>query len=151
MNGQRTRLPRAALVVAVLAFAAGCESKTTVTGKVTYRGAPVSGGSVTLVASDGTAYAGTIQADGTYSIPDVPTGDVRIGVAGAGRAGAGSRAGPSGRGDAGPIGRGKAPDGPPQETKAPAGPPIPDSYFDPQKSGLIRTVKSGEPLNIDLK
>jgi hypothetical protein len=151
MNGQPTRLPRGALVVTVLAFAAGCGSRTAVTGKVTFRGAPVSGGSVTLVASDGTAYAGTIQTDGTYSIPDVPTGSVRIGVVGPGRTGAVSRAGPSGRADAGAIGRGKAPDGPPQETKAPAGPAIPDTYLDPRTSGLTGTVKSGEPLNIDLK
>ncbi|HKB04616.1 MAG TPA: carboxypeptidase-like regulatory domain-containing protein [Gemmataceae bacterium] len=151
MNGQPTRLPRAALVATVLALAAGCGSKTAVTGKVTYRGAPVTGGSVTLVASDGTAYAGTIQADGTYSIPDVPTGSVQIGVAGPGRGGASSRAGAGGRGDAGAIGRGKAPDRPTQEAKAPAGPSIPDTYLDPRTSGLTGTVKAGERLNIDLK
>jgi hypothetical protein len=151
MIGQWTRLPRAALVVAVLAFTSGCGSRTAVTGKVSYRGAPVSGGSVTLVASDGTAYAGTIQADGTYSISDVPTGSVRIGVAGPAKPGAGSRVGPSGRADAGAIGRGKAPDAPAEETKAPPGPPVPDNYLDPRTSGLTGTVKAGEPLNIDLK
>jgi hypothetical protein len=150
MIGPSLRL-RAALVAAVLALAAGCGSKAAVTGKVTYRGVPVTGGSVTLVASDGTAYSGTIQADGTYSIPDVPTGSVQIGVTGPGPAGAGSRAGHGGRGEGGAIGRGKSPDGPAPETKAAAGPPIPETYLDPRTSGLTGTVKAGEPLNIDLK
>jgi hypothetical protein len=64
------------LVVASLLFLTGCGSKgSTVTGKVTYQGQPVTGGSITLipVASEGSTTAGkpaaaNIQSDGTFKM-----------------------------------------------------------------------------------
>ncbi|MBO0699966.1 MAG: hypothetical protein J2P46_16330, partial [Zavarzinella sp.] len=75
MTGRPPRT-RAAVIAFVAVLAAGCGSTTTVSGTVTYKGAPLSGGSVTLVSGDGVAHSGAIQPNGTYTIPDVPTGPV---------------------------------------------------------------------------
>jgi hypothetical protein len=56
-------------------MAAGCEPKTaTVSGKVTYHGKPVTGGSVVFYCSDKQIVRGLIGTDGRYSIPNVPIG-----------------------------------------------------------------------------
>ncbi|HEX3149040.1 MAG TPA: hypothetical protein VHR66_13245 [Gemmataceae bacterium] len=137
---------------ALLALVAGCNSQTSVSGKVTYKGTPVSTGSVTLVASNGQVYTGNLNSDGTFQISDVPTGEVQIGIVGA-NPGSGNKPPPArgGRGPAGvgrgggegnPEGRGAAEQG--------TGPVIPAQYGDPRTSGLTGKVKAGEPLNIDL-
>ncbi|VTR95899.1 Uncharacterized protein OS=Planctomyces maris DSM 8797 GN=PM8797T_08484 PE=4 SV=1 [Gemmata massiliana] len=54
---------------------AGCGAKTaTVTGQVTYKGKPVTGGSVVFYCSDKQIVRGLIGPDGRYSIPNVPSG-----------------------------------------------------------------------------
>ncbi|MBP3960651.1 hypothetical protein J8F10_35960 [Gemmata sp. G18] len=56
-------------------LAAGCGAKTaTVTGHVTYKGKPVTGGSVVFYCADKQIVRGLIGTDGKYTIPNVPTG-----------------------------------------------------------------------------
>jgi hypothetical protein len=144
---------------AVLATAAGCGSSTNVTGKVTYKGAPVTAGSITLVASDGTVYSAVLGADGTFSIPGVPTGNVQVAVVGA-NPGSGTKTPPprgqQGRGPAAGVGRGGPAPGeaetpPPPAQPAATGPVLPPEYGDPRTSGLTAKIRAGEPLNVDLK
>ena len=73
------------LGIAVLLSAAGCgggSSGTLMSGKVTLAGAPVTGGTVIFepLGGGGQAASGTIQADGTYSVPNVPAGDCKVTV-----------------------------------------------------------------------
>lgn len=69
----------------LLVLASGCSKKrrsaehVEVTGKVTYKGKPVTGGMVTFVAPDGFASKGIIDENGNYSIK-APVGDVKISV-----------------------------------------------------------------------
>jgi hypothetical protein len=65
-----------------LVLAAGCGKPTgSVAGKVFYKGQPLKGGTVVFVTVDGkTGGRSDIAEDGSYSIADVPLGDVRITV-----------------------------------------------------------------------
>ncbi len=67
------------MCVAILGIA-GCGKTTTVTGKVTYRGRPVRYGSVTFLSSAKVARSSAIESDGSYTIYDVPPGNVKIAV-----------------------------------------------------------------------
>jgi hypothetical protein len=51
-----------------------------VVGRVTYKGAPLTSGSVMVHASDGNQYPGSLAADGTYHIDNIPVGPARITV-----------------------------------------------------------------------
>jgi len=59
--------------------AAGCGGPPpTVEGRVTYKGRPVTSGTVILVGENGhTSGPGYVRPDGTYFVPDAPTGTVR--------------------------------------------------------------------------
>jgi len=72
----------ACLLVACGAFfAGGCGSDTTtLSGTVRFNGRPVNGGSVILYCADKQIVRGTIDADGRYSIPNVPFGTATITV-----------------------------------------------------------------------
>lgn len=62
-------------------FAGGCGADTTtLSGTVTLNGRPVSGGSVILYCSDKQIVRGLIDADGRYTIPNVPFGTATITV-----------------------------------------------------------------------
>lgn len=58
----------------------GCGGKGTLTGTVSYKGAPVAMGQVIVVAQDGGMRVGPIQPDGKYEVRDVPTGTAKIAV-----------------------------------------------------------------------
>jgi hypothetical protein len=135
-------------------FSVGCSSSTEVKGTVKYKGTPVAGGSITLVASDGTVHSGTLGPDGSFSIPGVPTGDVRVAVVAAiapsDPTPPKSPRGPAGEGVAGRKPREPDPGAPPAPKKG-TGPVVPTEYGDPRTSGLTATIKAGEPLNIELK
>jgi hypothetical protein len=132
------------LLLAVAAAGCGGGKSATVRGKVSYQGKSLTMGSVILVSEDGQLSArGAIQPDGTYEITQAPTGKVKVGVSNAPPPGA-----PGGQPLVGP------PDDP--ETKQAAAMaakyvPSPDTYTDPQKSGLTREVpSSGGTIDIDL-
>src|SRR5262249_15041092 len=76
----RALRPLSCLLALILA---GCGASTgTVTGKVTLKGGkPVTGGTVTFIGTDQKVVTSPIDAEGTYTIPKVPVGEVKIGVA----------------------------------------------------------------------
>lgn len=119
----------------------GCgPSKGTVSGKVTHKGKPVVWGSVSLIASDGVQYVGQITPEGTYTIPNVPSGSVKICVS-------------SPNPDVSARGPGAAGDGggdPTPKPKAGAWFALPEQYNDPQKSGLTGTVRGDTTIDVDL-
>src|SRR5262249_22752825 len=70
------------LAFLALISAAGCgKALGSVTGKVYYKNEPLKGGTVVFVTADGQTGGGSeITEDGSYSIADLPPGDVRIAV-----------------------------------------------------------------------
>src|SRR5437763_7171045 len=71
----------ACLPLVLLLTLSGCGAGTaTLGGKVTYRGRPVTSGSIIVVHEDGTARVGVIEPDGTYSVEGVKRGRVKVGV-----------------------------------------------------------------------
>jgi hypothetical protein len=77
---RRTRVLRWVVLPILLAGAAGCGSRATVTGKVTYQGRPVVYGSVIVLSADKTARSGVIEPDGSYTVEGVAPGDVKVAV-----------------------------------------------------------------------
>jgi len=67
----------AALVCTLMVV--GCR-KGTLTGNVSYKGKPVTSGTVTAYDEDGTAHQGTISEEGNYSIDGIPKGTIRLTV-----------------------------------------------------------------------
>jgi hypothetical protein len=138
----------AAGVCALALAACGCTGGTgTVTGKVTYIGKALPGGTVTCLARGNRPFMGKIEPDGTYTVTDVPIGPVKIAVEAAGPAGEPPIALPK-------------PDQPPPQMKPPASDPrpphttiaLPKQYANPDTSGLEMTVvKGSNPFPIDLK
>jgi hypothetical protein len=143
-----TRLLQAALGAALVALA-GCGGGTTdVTGKVTYQNKPVVFGTVQVIGSDGVPKSGPIQPDGTFRVSGVQIGPARVTV---------SSPRPPGSGKAAPRGRREDDDErTPVETPASAEVvagwfPLPEKYGDPDKTDLKVDIKSGQPLDLELK
>jgi hypothetical protein len=77
MSGRASVL---AVLMAALA-ACGCGGgPRQISGTVSYRGRPLSDGTVLLLASDGLPYDGKIGPDGRFTIADVPGGKARVAV-----------------------------------------------------------------------
>lgn len=133
--------------VALCVALAGCgPSKGTVSGKVTHKGKPVVWGSVTLIASDGVQYAGQITPEGTYTVPHVPGGAVKIAVASPNPDGT-SRGGPAAaRGGSGDRSGEEARQMPPPGAWF----ALPEKYGDPAQSGLTGTVSGDTTIDLDL-
>ena len=79
----KVRLLLALTVLAILA--SGCKNKgapCSISGKVTYNGNPVTGGTVGFypVEGEGPSYTTAIGPDGTYSTTDLPVGEVAVTV-----------------------------------------------------------------------
>lgn len=167
---------RAWLVSAVALAAVGCGGgKATVKGTVTAGGKPVVWGTVILVDATGEYHQGDIELNGTYEVPNVPSGAVKIGVtspnpedpraAGRGKDGRGGKDGGAkggGKGGAAsgiddPRSKFVAENGgaAPPRPAPPAGAwfplPSPDKIGDPMQSGLTGEIKSGQPLDITIK
>jgi len=68
----------------LLALVGGCGTKKAtpakVSGKVTYKGGPVKGGTVSFHPPEGPPYSTTIAPDGTYRISQIPAGDMKVTV-----------------------------------------------------------------------
>jgi len=136
--------------VMLLLLAAGCSSKGTISGKVTYQGKPLTAGTVTFVPEQGGgAFMGYIR-EGQYKVEDVPPGSAKIAV---------STPVASNRF----IGKMQPPpevlksavrDMPSADAAKQAVPeavPIPSRFENPDTSGLTYTVKSGGQVHdIDL-
>jgi hypothetical protein len=116
---------RAAMLILLVLVAGGCRRFATVTGKVRYGDRAVTYGSVILLSADGTACAGVIEADGSYTINDVSPGSVRIVVI--------SRDPSKGRVTA----RAR------KTTEAAAWFPLPAKYEKAETSGLGATIPAG--------
>lgn len=134
-----------ALLSSVAAAGCGNRKAVAVRGKVTYRGAPLTMGSVVLISEDGqTSARGPIQPDGTYEIDKAPLGKVKAGV---------SNPPPPGARGGQPL-SGPRNDPETKQARALAGQyvPTPEKYTDPQKAGLSYDIPSGgRTLDIDLR
>jgi hypothetical protein len=140
-----TKTTTGALAVALALAACGCGGGTgTVSGKVSYLGKSLTGGTVTCMAKGSRPFYGMIGADGTYTVTGVPAGPVTLAVQ------SGSDAGeppvPLPEKDQAP-----APARPPA-SKAKPPVQIPKQYTSPDSSGLALNVVTGvNPFDIELK
>jgi hypothetical protein len=160
-----TRVVAVAIAAAILTMA-GCDSNKQsqgkVSGKVTYNGATVTGGSVTFFTADNTPLQVPIGADGLYVVPNVPEGPVTVVVEteSLNKKAEEYRGGGAGKGMYGKGGGGQVPKGKGMEySPGPAGGggaspiyvKIPAKYADKATSGLTTTVKKGDQTyNIEL-
>jgi len=142
---QIVALGRTLLLVLLLVVAAGCGGRkaATVRGKVTYKGAHLTMGNVIILSDDKASARGQIGPDGTYEVLKAPTGKVKVGVSNPPPPGA-----PGGQPLSGP------PDDPENKQAAELAKKYvasPDSYTNPEKSGLSFDIPSGgKQLDIDL-
>jgi hypothetical protein len=129
----------------LLVVSAGCfgPSRGTVSGQVTYKKKPVTWGTVSVIASDNIQYPGEITPEGTYSIPNVPGGPVKILVTSP-NPGDGRRPGGVARGGGDLEAKG---------ARAPATKwvPLPDKYGDLAKTDLTGTVEGDTVIDLHLK
>ena len=165
------------LLLLMTALVVGCGGKknapATVSGSVTYKNAPVTGGTIAFH-SEGGVYSGVILPDGTYTIVDVPVGDMVVTVdtealnpnikketytgqtkggpgggkygAAGGKSPAPSPSGAKAKYEASPAGEG-SPQG-----EAGTYVQIPRTYADKNKSTLKVNVKDGkQQINLELK
>jgi hypothetical protein len=132
-------LPLPLLTGAILLGVAGCGSgHGDLAGKITYQGKPVRSGSVGVLGQDGITRNSVILPDGSYQVPDIPAGPVKIAVTSPDPA------------TVKPHPRKK--DLPIVKVDRSEWFPLPDSYGDFQQSGLIYTLMSGEnTVDIALK
>src|SRR5262245_32141293 len=154
MTGSRRHAARAGLIAALclgLAAVGGCgKGRSTVSGKVSYKGKSVVWGTVTLIASDNVQYVGDITPEGTYSVPNVPAGPVKVGVSSPKPGGVNRK----------PRAKGTA-EFTVDRTASPPDKPMPDpgkwfeiplALADPTTSGLTGEVKSSSTtINLELK
>ena len=141
----RPRLIVPAVTVPMLALLAlGCGGNATlntVEGRITYKGADVTGGSILFYPASGGPIPGAIKADGTYIASDIPLGEATVTIETASVQNTGKAI----------ISGGKAPSGNdagqyPGANMQGAGKviQIPAKYADRNKSGLKVTVAKGK-------
>jgi hypothetical protein len=139
----RTQLRLALATVAaltLLAPAAPAQEKTgTVFGKVTYKGQPLTGGTVSFVTAKDKILTGLIHADGTYVVKAIPVGEVRLAVS----------TEPVKPAPKPPIRTTPPKDAqkPPKGNDAPKYVKIPPKYADPKTSDLKLVVKPGKQVH----
>ena len=115
-----------------------------VNGTVTYRGKPITCGSVILCGSDGRQLQGQIKPDGSFSVAKVPEGNVRIAVISVDRTTPSPRATQPADGTLAPA-DGEGPATSSEHT------PIPNEFSDVNRSGLLMKVHGPTNHNLDLK
>ena len=154
----RARLWGGVLALLLPLCLAGCSSKGTVSGKVTYKGEPVRQGVVMFVAGDGWSSSAPINEDGTYQIANLPPGSFKLTVetlAGSAQGGRQTQGPPGGKWrppkDADvPKQVEEAVRKPLQQVSAP--PRLPAKYAKAETSGLTCEVKPGRQAHdIDLQ
>jgi hypothetical protein len=126
-----------------LTLGTGCAGKsratTTVSGQVTYRGAPVTVGVIYFHGPDDQVAMGTIAVDGTFTATDVPVGAVRVSLQVRDPGVYGQQLG---KGAANPPG--KTGTDPVRVTSVPA------KFADPQTSGVRYVIEPGM-TNLEVK
>jgi len=125
------------LLLGVIFVPLGCgqKQKATVSGTVTYKGTPLTSGTVTFYGSDNQVVSGSIDTNGAYSIAGVPVGPAKISVI--------TPPAPSPK-----QVKGGVPGGDAQTNSV----QIPKKYELPDQSGLTYTVVSGSQEHpIELK
>jgi hypothetical protein len=165
----RARGGAAACLIAAILALVGCQSggnnqfPAKVSGKVTYNGALVTGGTITFHGGDGTPYEEAITPEGTYKFVNLPEGTMTVTIETesfnpnkkqeAYRSGGGGQAAmyaKSGGGGGGRVDKSAPKGGAPKSPYLgePSGGPvyvkIPDKYRDKAKSGLSVTLKKGD-------
>jgi len=121
------RASRMLCLATALLLLSGCgASQGDLKGTVTYQGKPVCSGSVQAIGSDGSALSLAIAEDGTYFIPKLPAGTVKLAVTS-----------PDPNVTPRPNKLNKNPKPPPKNT---SWFPIPEKYADPEKSGITTTI-----------
>jgi hypothetical protein len=116
--------------------------KGNVSGKVTYRGQPLSGGTITFAGSK--AYSASIAADGSYQVRDVPVGKYKLAIATAPLLPRDMPPFPRFPKEVPGLPKDAPPNGvPPEMRLPPRGIVIPTKYADPHTSGLTYTVVKG--------
>lgn len=143
----------------LLFVAAGCAGRGTVSGTISFRHKPLSGGKVTFQTEAGKTFSGDIK-DGEYKVanvpagpakisvwtPEPPTGGMRMGQGGPAKGGMGGQMPPGTQ-----VPEGVTPSKFTMDNDPSHFVKIPDKYNDPDKSGLTYTVKGGTQTNdIDL-
>jgi hypothetical protein len=148
------------LGAAILCWSAivGCSSNNpnaagSVSGRLSYNGTPIKGGSMVFHTKDGGSYPASIKDDGTYFANDIPEGEfvVTIDTEGINPA---KKAGKSGKDYEKRMAVGQQP--PPSGMAAPDLSQyyikIPEKYNNPRTSTVTITVKAGRNVHdIDLK
>ena len=147
------------LFAALVLASAGCNSRGNVAGKVTYKKAPMPGGSVLFVAvNGGSSVSATINpVDGTYSVDNMRGGEMKVYVQPYGQPGGLIPMG----GNTGPKSY-----GPPKDIKFPEGMDakryeqkesgaryvyVPDQFANSETTTLRVTIKAGTtPFDIDI-
>lgn len=128
MRSVRIAAPAGLLAAAFVLV--GCAARPVVSGKVSYRGEPLTTGEVSFVSSDGRSRSGLIGTDGRYEIADPPAGEVTILVAAKKVDGGSSGGSPL-------LGETKGKPGVMRSL-------IPERYADPKTSGLSYRVTGGK-------
>jgi hypothetical protein len=131
-NGTLLRLGAVCLLTLGLISAAGCSKAVgKVTGTVKFKnGTAVPAGTVVAFwTNDKRMFPGSVGADGTYSVVDVPAGEVTATVSP-----------PVGQ----PPPAGQSPPAKPKDGKPAVIPPIPPKYKDQASSTLKYTIQKGE-------
>ena len=143
------RLLSAALFLSIGLWATGCGSSASVSGKVSYKGQTVKGGTVSFIGPDNWTGMSQIAEDGSYTISKAPHGQVKIIVeTKTAKPNAMMSRMPKPPKDA-PVPKGSMYDTQGQADRYVA---IPDRYADKDKSGLTYEVKSGkQEHNISLE
>ena len=115
-------------MTALLGCGGGDSSKATVSGKIAYKGVPLTSGTLSLYPASVSAFPIAIKADGTFNASGVPVGMMGVGIAT------------------------EAPTPPPGETSVPVKVvAVPLRYKNPQTSGLTWEIKGGKnPRDFDL-
>jgi hypothetical protein len=124
----------AALALLAAAALAGCHSNKplTITGKVTYKGQPLSSGIVRFFFGTDHQSMATIEPDGSFAATDIPPGPVKVTV------------------EPDPQAAKHRSMGGGANEPAPKPVAIPPKYADPKTSGLEYTIKPGTN-NLDVK
>jgi hypothetical protein len=156
---------------ALVIITSGCSRPVgSITGKVTYKGAPLKGGGISFASTEGLpTVSGNIKEDGTYIIDEIKGGSYKICIDTSflkPASGPGPSTGPGGKKTGPPKGMGAPPpDANIPEGYIPSNPAeaagienarryiaIPDKYKDPESTDLTYTVVGGpQTHDVDLK